>query len=95
MAQNITITLTARTWTQVTDANVSSARIVNLGTEPIWVQATVGAVAPTTATGALPLLPGQIMAADLTLAQLWPGVAGANRLYVYSPYASQVSVSNA
>ena len=95
MAQNTTVTLTARTWTQVTNSDANAVRVANLGTEPIWVMATVGAVAPTSFAGGLPLLTGQVMAADLSLAQLFPGVAGANRVYVYSPYASQVSVSHA
>lgn len=95
MTQNTTISLPAGTWTQVSDSNVTSIRVVNLGTEPIWLQATAGAVAPTSTAGALPLLPGQILAADLTIAQLWPGVVNANRVYALSPNASRVSVSNA
>lgn len=95
MPQNTTISLVAATWTQLTDANVTAIRIASLGTEPIWIQATVGAVTPTGNTGALPLLPGQILAADLTLAQLWPGVTGANRVYAYSPVNAKVSISHA
>ena len=95
MAQNTTISLTAATWTQLTDGNVTAIRAVNLGIEPIWLQATVGATPPSNTNGGLPLLPGQILAADLTLAQLWPGVSGANRVYAFSPSASKVSVSNA
>lgn len=95
MTQNTTISLVAATWTQITDANVSGIRVANLGTEAIWLQATIGAVAPSSTNGALPLLPGQILAADLTLAQLWPGVPGANRVYALAPAATRVSVSNA
>lgn len=95
MAQNTTVSLAAGAWTQLTDGNVTAMRICNLGTEGIWLQATVGAVAPTNTSGALPLLPGQVMAADLTLAQLWPGVSGANRIYALATVASRVSVSNA
>lgn len=95
MPQNTTISLAAATWQQLTDANVTSIRVVNLGTEPIWLQATVGASAPSTTNGGLPLRPGEILAADLTLAQLWPGVASANRVYAYSPNAARVSISHA
>jgi len=95
MAQNTTLTLTANTWTQVTDGNVTAIRVVNEGIEPIWLQATVGAIAPTSTAGAVSLGAGQVLAADLTLAQLWPGVGGANRVYALSPRASKVSVSHA
>lgn len=95
MTQNVTISLPANTWTQISDSNIPAIRVANLGTEAIWLQATVGAVAPTNTNGALPLLPTQVLAADLTLAQLWPGVTGANRVYALSPVACRVSVSNA
>jgi hypothetical protein len=95
MAQNTTLTLAANTWTQLTDGNVTAMRVCNFGTEGIWLQATVGATPPTNTNGGLPLLPGQVMAADLTLADLWPGVSGANRVYAFSPVAAKVSVSNA
>lgn len=93
MAQNTTINLTANTWTQLSDGNVTVMRVMNLGTESIWVQATVGEVAPTTTNGAIAVKPGEI--SILTLATMWPGVAGANRIYARSAPAGRVSVSNA
>jgi hypothetical protein len=95
MAQNTTISLAAGTWTLLTDGNVTALRVVNLGEEPIWLQATVGTTPPTTPAGALPLQPGPVLAADLTLAQLFPGVTGANRVYALAPRATSVSVSHA
>ncbi len=94
-ARNETITLTAATWTQVTLSDVSAIRVSNLGTEAIWLMGTAGAVAPTSTSGALPLLPGQHLTADLLLNQVFPGVSGVTRVYVYSPNASNVSVSHA
>lgn len=93
MAQNTTVALTANTWTQLTDGNVTAMRALNLGTDSIWVQATVGAVAPSNTNGAVSLAPGKVEI--LTLATMWPGVAGANRIYALSPVAGRVSVSNA
>ena len=94
MPQNTTIALTANTWTQVTDADVTGIRLCNLGTEPVWMQATAGAVPPTDTSGAVPLRPGEILTTDMTLTKLWPGVVG-TRVYVYSPVISRVSVSHA
>jgi hypothetical protein len=94
MPQNTTTSLTANTWTQVTNADVTAIRICNLGTEPIWVMATAGATPPSNTNGALPIQPGEIMPANLTLADLFPGVAG-TRVYVRAPNASRVSISHA
>jgi hypothetical protein len=98
MPQNTTITCAAGAWTLLTDSNVTALRVVHLGTEGIWLQATVGATPPSGlagTAGALPLLPNQILAADLSLADLFPGVSGANRVYAYAPALTKVSVSHA
>lgn len=95
MAQNTTLTLTAGVWTQLSNADITAIRVATLGTEAIWLAATVGATPPSNTDGAVPLLPGQIMAADLTLSQLWPGVSGANRVYAQSTNTAKVSVSHA
>lgn len=95
MPQNTTIDCAALSWTLLTNNDVTALRVANLGVEPVWLEAAVGAVPPTDTLGALPLRPGEILAADLTLAQLFPGIAGANRVYVYCPVASKMSVSHA
>jgi hypothetical protein len=38
---------------------------------------------------------GAVLAADLTIAQLWPGVTGANRVWAFVIAASVASVSHA
>ncbi|HEY7824523.1 MAG TPA: hypothetical protein VIG24_16900 [Acidimicrobiia bacterium] len=95
MAQNTTIACPAGVWTLLTNSDVTALRAVNLGTEGIFLQGTVGTVAPSTTAGALPLLPNQIIAADLELTKVFPGVVGANRVYAYAASASSVSVSHA
>lgn len=95
MARNETIVLTKGVWTQVTNANAAALRLTNLGQYTIQLKATNGAVAPADVSGAVPLRSGETLAADLTLAQLWPGVAGANRVYALSFEGASVSVSHA
>ena len=95
MPQNATVAVSARTWTQLTNSDVSALRVQNLNGYPIEIMGTVGAVAPTSDAGALVLAAGQAIAADLTLAQLFPGVSGANRVYAFSDIATTVSVSHA
>ena len=93
MPQNTTISIPANTWTQISDANVTVMRVCSLGTEPISLQATVGATPPSNLLGVVPIIPREVRVVDL--AQLWPGVAGANRVYAYSSVAAKISVSNA
>ena len=95
MARNDTIILPQGVWTQLTNANASALRVQNLGGYTLQLQATAGAVAPTSISGAVELRSGETLSADLTLAQLWPGVTGANRVYAISDVVAPVSVSHA
>ena len=95
MPLNVTVTLTPNTWMQLTDANVTAARVQNYGASPVYVMATVGAVAPVNFNGAILLDTGSAFAADLTLAQLWPGIVGGNRIYAFCDKAVPVSISHA
>lgn len=95
MPQNTNIALTAGVWGQLTNADVTALRVQNLNGYEIKIKATVGAVAPTSDAGAIVLAAGQAIAADLTLAQLFPGVSGANRVYAFSDAPALVSVSHA
>lgn len=95
MARNDTINLTANTWVQVTNSNVSALRVQNISGYSVYLKATAGAGAPADISGAVLLQPYATLAADLTLAQLWPGVTGANRVYAVSDAPATVSVSHA
>jgi hypothetical protein len=95
MARNETITIPAATWTQLTNANAAAARVQNRSGYSVLLSATPNATAPTTTAGAVELLPGQILAADLTFAQLWPGVTAPVRLWAYCDLSATLSASHA
>lgn len=95
MARNTTISLPSGEWTEVTNANATAVRVQNLSGFAIHLSATSGAVEPGSLDGSLLLDGRQTMATDLTLAQLWPGVSGANRLWAWASTPVTVSVSHA
>ena len=90
------IALPTATWTLITDTNVTALRVQNVGADIVLLQATSGATAPTSSGGAVCLIPGEGIAADQTLADLFPGVASAARVWARPLNAvSKVSVSHA
>ena len=93
MAQNTTITLTPETWTQLTDADVSSITFQNTGGYHILIKGTTDATAPTNAAGAIRANPGQ-GELNVLMADLFPGIA-AKRLWAFSSQAVGVFVSHA
>ena len=96
MARNETIKLIEGQWVQLTNADVTKLRVQVWSQLPIKIMATVGAVAPTSDSGAIELTPGPIMPATYTLEEIWPGVVGAKRVYAFAPYDdATVSVSHA
>jgi hypothetical protein len=95
MARNDDITLPAGVWTQLTNANAAAVRVQNKTGYSILLKATNGTTAPTTTVGALEILPFTVLDAGMPLADLWPGVAGANRLWAFSDIGATVSVSHA
>lgn len=82
-------------WTLLTTGDVTALRVQNLG-NTVLLKATSGATAPTDDAGAIRLDAGDALAANLTLADVWPGVSGGNRVYARALGAtSLVSVSYA
>ena len=94
MPQNTTVEIPATTWTQITDANVTSITFQNISGNFVRVKGTVGATAPTHLAGALRYNPGQ-GERNVLLTDLFPGISGVNRLYVFADSGAQVVVSNA
>lgn len=92
---NSDVSVPANTWTQLTTDNVSAIRIYNRSLFSVNIAATFGVSTPTTTSGALELGGGETMAADLTLAQLFPGITGANRVWAFSTAPVVLSVSHA
>jgi len=95
MARNDNVAIPAITWTQLTNANAAAIRVQSVSGSEMRLQATNGVTAPTTQVGVIVLAGGAVLAADLTIAQLWPGVTGANRVWAFATTASVASVSHA
>lgn len=94
MAQNTTYNIAADTWTMVTDADVTSITFQNVSQSEIWVKATTDTTAPTSMSGALKYFPAMGESAR-SLADLFPGLTGRDRLWVYCDEAASVMVSHA
>lgn len=97
MPRNAFVTIPPGAWTQITSGDVSALRAQIVRGREVYLQATVGAVAPTSEGGSISLRAGTILAANLLLAEIWPGVAGATRVYAYvdSVDGAIISVSHA
>ena len=94
MAQNTTITVPAGAWTQLTDADITSITFQNIGSNHFLVKATTDGTAPTNYAGAIRYNPGQ-GERNVALSDLFPGLAGRDRLWAYATDATQVVVSHA
>jgi hypothetical protein len=94
MAYNGTVTIPAQAWTQITAGDVTALRAQPVGFRDVWLMGTVGATPPTSTGGGLLIKEGSILSADLSLADLFPGVA-ATRVYAYCEGETKVSVSHA
>lgn len=94
MAQNTTVTVPSATWTQITDANVTSITFQNLGGNYCLIKSTSNTTAPTTTTGAIRYNPGQ-GERNVALSDLFPGVTSAARVWAYATDATAVMVSHA
>lgn len=94
MPQNTTINLTAGAWTQLTDADVSSITFQNKGGYYILVKATTDTTAPTSDAGSIRYNPGQ-GERNATMADLFPGISGADRLWAFCDQSVPVFVSHA
>lgn len=93
MAQNTDVVLPIATWTQLTDADVTSITFQNKSGGYILVKGTTSASAPTDDDGAIRYNPGQ-GELNTALADLFPGIA-AVRVYAYAPNGAEVLVSHA
>lgn len=94
MPQNTTLPVTDN-WTLITDSDVTAATFVNVNGYTIYVQGTAGASAPP-AGGGIPYGAG-MGEANVSLADLFPGVSGVNRLWARVAFVTQglVFVSHA
>lgn len=95
MPSNQTINIVANTITSITSNDVTACRIQNQSGYPIQILASFGATPPNNTNGAFVLLPYQAIGADILISEIFPGIANANRLYVFSQEPVQISVSHA
>jgi len=93
MAQNTTVEITAGSWSQLTDADVTSITFQNRCGNFLLVKGTTSAVAPTDLDGSISYTPGQ-GELNTALADLFPGIS-AVRVYAYSDVNGEVMVSHA
>ena len=93
MPRNTTVAAPAATWTQLTDANVTSITFQNVCDFNVWIKGTTNTTAPTDLTGALRYPPGQ-GELNREMADLFPGLA-AQRVWIYGDTGVSVMVSHA
>ena len=94
MAQNTTLTVPRRTWTQLTDADITSITFQNIGNNYILIKATTDTTTPTDPAGAIRYNPGQ-GERNVALSDLFPGLANRDRVWAFAEDVSQVVVSHA
>ncbi len=90
MPKNATVSCPSGVPTQLTDLAVSAARIV--GSQDFHLCATLDTTPPTSTTGSVMLLPWTVLAADLALVDLFPGVGASVYLWAW-PRSGAVEVS--
>lgn len=79
MPQHTTYTVGAN-WVLLTDANIASATFQNTGDADIWVTSTNGTTPPAAGTTLIKYQP-TLGERNVSLADLTPGVTGANRIW--------------
>ena len=94
MPQNTTISVPAVTWTQLTNADITSITFQNVGSNHVVIKATTDGTAPTSTAGGFRYNPGQ-GERNVALSDLFPGIASRDRLWCYSTDGSAVVVSHA
>lgn len=94
MAQNTTIPVIKDDWVMLTNGDVTEVTFQNIGGSFVLLKATSGTTKPTSTGGAFRYNPGQGERKGV-LADIFPGVSGANRVWAWAPAASQVVISHA
>ncbi|PIE06591.1 MAG: hypothetical protein CSA74_11640 [Rhodobacterales bacterium] len=90
MPKNTTVSCPAGVPTRLTDDAVAAARVV--GSQDFHLCATTGPTPPASTDGSVMLLPWSVLAADLALADLFPGVGESVHLWAW-PKSGNVDVS--
>jgi hypothetical protein len=94
MARSGDIIISAKTWTEITSGDVTSITFQNKSAATLMqVQATAGSVTPIGVEGVI--YSPRVGEFGISLASAFPGVPGANRVWVYANQKIEVFVSHA
>ena len=94
MPQNTTYDLAAKTWTMITDADVTEITFQNVSESDVWIKATTDTASPTTRVAAIKY-PPSMGERKVAMADLFPGLTGADRVWAYCDAPASVMVSHA
>lgn len=96
MARNTNVALTGGAWTQLTADDVSAITFQNISENgiPIFIKGAVGATPPADLSGAVRYALGE-GERNSAIADLFPGISGANRVYAWAAVSGVVMVSHA
>lgn len=92
MPKNDTVSLAAKTWTEITNADVTRITVQNTSGDQVYVLAATVQPAAGNTSGALRLNPGQVIVNEF-LADLFPGLTDM-RVWVNAPSGGSVMVSH-
>lgn len=92
MAENTTVIIPAATWTLLTSADMNRVTFQNVGSNVALIKATTDATPPANTDGAYKYKPesGEI---GTFLTDMFPGIAGADRVWAYSESGTSIVVS--
>ena len=94
MPQNTDIAVAASAWTMITDADVTSVTFQNKTSGAIYVKATTDTTEPANRDGAIVYNSGA-GERNVSMSDLFPGLSGADRLWVWASAKGEVFVSHA
>jgi len=94
MPKNATVTCPAGSPTHLTNDAVNAARVI--GSEDFYLCATLDMTPPSDTDGAVMMLPWSVLAADVELGDLFPGLGTTMHLWAWpTSGAADVSISHA
>lgn len=93
MPRHATVSVPAKTWTELTASNATNVTFENMTPGPLFLSATTGA-APADLDGAV-LYQGVSGDMNVSLTDTFAGVSGAVRLWAWSKTGARVAVSHA
>ncbi|NTT88393.1 hypothetical protein [Tabrizicola fusiformis] len=87
MPRSAIVNVPIRSWTELTAGDVAAIAVQCQSAYPVLLTATTGAApagVPDDTIATYVISPGQLLPASVWLADLWPGVSGAKRVWAWS-----------